>query len=187
MPSYRSRPPAVQAAFEHAYDEHAATVFAVAFRVVGDSAHAEDIVQDVFLRLWRDWDRYDESRGAVGAYLRVMARSMAVDVWREDCVAGRARARLWVVSGRDEGRVDDRPAPAAERERDGALVREGLKRLSDVQREAVVLTYWAGLTADQIAEREQVPLGTIKSRIRLGLIKLREDCGPELADEPLAA
>jgi RNA polymerase sigma-70 factor (ECF subfamily) len=187
MPTYGSRPPAVRAAFELAYDDHAATVYAVALGVLADSALAQDIVQDVFLRLWRDWDRYDARRGAVGAYLRVMARSMAVDAWREGRVAGRARERLRVVAARDEGRVDERPAPAAERRRDGALVREGLMRLSDVQREAVVLTYWGGLTADQIAEREQVPLGTIKSRIRLGLMKLREDCGPQLRDESLAA
>ena len=87
MPPYGSRSPDIQAAFEHAYDEHATTVYAVALRIVADSAEAQDIVQDVFLRLWRDWDRYDERRGAVGAYLRVMARSMALDAWREHGVA----------------------------------------------------------------------------------------------------
>ena len=177
----------VRAAFEAAYDEHAAMVYGEAVRVLADSGQAQDVVQDVFLRLWREWDRYDARRGGMGGYLRVMARSVALDRWREGRVAGRAWVRLRSVATREEGRVDERPADAAERRSEDALVRDGLMRLSDVQRAAVVLAYWGGLTADQIAEREQLPLGTVKSRIRLGLIKLREDCGPELGEEPLAA
>ena len=186
-PTYPARAAAAERAFQHAYDDHAATAYGEAVRVLADAAQAQDVVQDVFLRLWRDWDRYDERRGEVGAYVRVMARSMAVDRWREGKVAGRACARLRVVAEREEGPVDERPAPAAERRRDDALLRAGLMRLSDVQRAAVVLVYWGGMTADQIAAREQVPLGTVKSRIRLGLMKLREDCGPHLAEDSRAA
>ena len=69
----------------------------------------------------------------------------------------------------------------------GALVRRALMRLPDVQREAIVLTYWGGLTADEIADSSGTPVGTVKSRIRLGVLKLREQCAPDLTDVPLAA
>ena len=162
-------------------------VFSTAERLLRDEARAQDVVQDVFLRLWRDWHRYDSSRGAVGAYLRVMARTTALDMWREARVVSRARARLRVVAADDEGRVEERPDDALERRGEGDLVRRGLMELPEVQREAVVLAYWGGLTAEQIAERLGLPLGTVKSRIRLGLLKLREHCGHDLDRQAPAA
>ena len=106
-----------------------------------------------------------------------------MDLWREGQAAGRASDRLkFVVAGAEE-RPDDRPAAAAERDAERAAVRDALRRLPGAQREALVLAYWGGLTADQIAQRSQVPLGTAKSRIRLGLAKLREECGTFFASE----
>ena len=104
-----------------------------------------------------------------------MARSRALDLWREGQAAGRASDRLKLVVAKEESRVEDRPAPMAERESDRTAVRDALRHLPEPQREAVVLAYWGGLTADQIAKRAGVPLGTAKSRIRLGLAKLREE------------
>ena len=89
--------------------------------------------------------------------------------------AGRASDRLKLVVAKEEARVEDRPALMAERESERSAVREALRQLPDPQREAVVLAYWGGLTADQIAKRAGVPLGTAKSRIRLGLAKLRDE------------
>lgn len=175
-------------AFERAYCEHAQGVLAVASRVLGDVTRAQDVVQDVFLVLWRDPTRFDAGRGPIGHYLRMVARSRALDIWREAQVAGRASDRLRLLAHGDEGRTDERPVAAAEREVGHAVVRRALMRLPDAQREAIVLAYWGGLTAEQIADDSGTPLGTVKSRIRLGLLKLREECAPDLAnDMPVAA
>jgi RNA polymerase sigma-70 factor (ECF subfamily) len=163
------------AAFERAYDEHVRGVYRAAYRVLGSAAQAQDVVQDVFLKLWRQPGKFDARRGELGAYLRLMARSRALDVWREGQAAGRASDRLKIDVALDEGRPDERPAVAAEREGEWRTLRDALRGLPDVQREAVVLAYWGGLTADQIARRANVPLGTAKSRIRLGLARLRRE------------
>jgi RNA polymerase sigma-70 factor (ECF subfamily) len=175
------------AAFERLYDEHAHGVFSVACRVLGDAGQAQDVVQDVFLRLWRDPDRFDAGRGPIGHYLRMVARSRALDIWREAQVASRANTRMRAVARGVVGPLEERPAAAAERHGEIAIVRRELMRLPDVQREAIVLAYWGGLTAEQIADRSGTPVGTVKSRIRLGVIKLREKCEGDLADVPLAA
>jgi RNA polymerase sigma-70 factor (ECF subfamily) len=173
--------------FQRVFDEHNRGVYAAAFRILANGAQAQDVVQDVFLRVWRRPGGYDPARGDLGSYLRLMARSRALDLWREAQSAGRASDRLKLVVAEDEGRVDERPSLAAERGQERAAVREALRRLPDAQREALVLVYWGGLTADQIARRSHVPLGTAKSRIRLGLAKLREECreavGPGLLAE----
>ena len=89
---------------------------------------------------------------------------------------GRAADRLKLVGGAEEPRVDEHPAVARRaRRRTRAEVREALGKLPEAQREAIVLAYWGGLTADQIARRAHVPLGTAKSRIRLGLARLRDE------------
>jgi RNA polymerase sigma-70 factor (ECF subfamily) len=162
--------------FQRVYDEHCRGVYAAALRILGNSAQAQDVTQDVFLRLWRRPERFDARRGELGPYLRLMARSRALDLWREGQAAGRASDRLKIVTARDEARTDDVPARAAERGEEGTLVRSALGRLPTAQREALVLAYWGGMTAGEIAQRADVPLGTAKSRIRLGLAKLREEC-----------
>jgi RNA polymerase sigma-70 factor (ECF subfamily) len=162
-------------AFRCAFNDHHRAVYTAAFRIVNDAALAQDVVQDVFLRLWRRPSSFDPARGDLGTYLRLLGRSRALDLWREGQVRGRAADRLKVVVGTDEPRVDDHPAVLAERDQDRAEVREALNKLPEAQREAIVLAYWGGLTADQIARRAHVPLGTAKSRIRLGLARLREE------------
>ena len=161
--------------FAAVYDQHSRGVYGAALRILGDSARAQDVAQDVFLRVWRNPQRFDARRGELGSYLRLMARSRALDLWRESQAAGRARDRLEVVVAQDAPRTDERPSAVAEREEERAVVREALRVLPEAQREALVLAYWGGLTADQIAKRSGVPLGTAKSRIRLGLAKLRSE------------
>ena len=175
------------AVFAQAYDEYAAGVYGAAYRILGDAARAQDVAQDVFLRLWRTPGRFDARRGELGAYLRLMARSRALDLWREGQAAGRASDRLKLVVAQDEPRVEDRPAAVAERDDDRAAVRDALRKLPEAQREALVLAYWGGLTADQIATRAGVPLGTAKSRIRLGLAKLRAEVEGALGEAVPAA
>jgi RNA polymerase sigma-70 factor, ECF subfamily len=170
------------ATFSRAYDEHSRGVYAAAYRILGNAAQAQDVAQDVFMKVWRNPAKFDSKRGELGSYLRLMARSRALDLWREGQAAGRASDRLKLVVAKEEPRVDDRPTVAAERDDERRAVREALRRLPDAQREAVVLAYWGGLTADQIAKRSNVPLGTAKSRIRLGLAKLRTEMQPAFAE-----
>jgi RNA polymerase sigma-70 factor, ECF subfamily len=166
--------------FRQVFEEHERGVHAAALRILGNPAQAQDVVQDVFLRIWRRPGSFDSNRGEIGSYLRMMARSRALDLWREGQAAGRASDRLTVVVSSEEGRLEDQPAAVLERDDTRESVREALRLLPEPQREALVLAYWGGLTADQIARREHVPLGTAKSRIRLGLARLRQEC-PALA------
>jgi RNA polymerase sigma-70 factor (ECF subfamily) len=175
-------------AFERLYDEQAGAVYRTALRVLGNPTQAQDVVQDVFMRLWHHPERFDGTRGTLPGYLRVMARSRALDIWREGQVAVRARDRLKAVALCTEPRADESPALAAELHRDQAVVLAALARLPGPQRQAIVMAYWGGLTAEEIAVRSGVALGTVKSRIRLGLHGLRERCECRLAaDLPVAA
>ena len=139
--------------FRAVYDEHARGVYAAALRILGDPAQAQDVMQDVFLQALAQPEEFDARRGQLGPYLQLMARSRALDLWREGQAAGRASDRLKVVVGQAEGRVEDAPAPAAERDEARDAVRAALRRLPTAQREALVLAYWGGMTADEIARR----------------------------------
>jgi RNA polymerase sigma-70 factor (ECF subfamily) len=173
--------------FAAAYDEHRRGVHATAYRVLGNAAQAQDVVQDVFLRVWRNPQKFDARRGELGSYLRLMARSRAVDLWREGQAAGRAGDRLKRVVSHEAQRPGERPDDVALHAADRSTVRDALSRLPEPQREALVWAYWGGLTADQIARRAGVPLGTAKSRIRLGLARLRSELGAALGEVPVAA
>lgn len=173
--------------FARAYREHARTVFHAALRVTKDPVLADDVTHDVFLRLWRRPDRFDPARGELGSFLRLMARSRALDLWREAQAAGRAQDRLErAFDGDRQGDADQGPLTRTVADEEAAAVRRALGALPESQREALVLAYWGGLTADEIARRIGVPLGTAKSRIRLGLNRLRATTadlarGPEYA------
>ena len=175
-------------AFEGLYEEYSPAVYRTALRVLSDPTQAQDVVQDVFLRVWRHPDRFDSGRGSLANYLRLMARSRALDIWREAQAGGRARERMKLVALRtDSARANDDPALAVQLRRDRAIVVTALARLPAAQRSAVLMAYWGGLTAEQIAERSGVPVGTVKSRIRLGLMKLRDACERQLSPPALAA
>ena len=161
------------AALAELYDRHARAVFSLAVRILGDQAEAEDIVQDVFSQAWSQASRYDASRGAVGAWLLTMARSRAIDRVR----ARRARPESRGVDARMLGAIADLGA-----RQDVALLtaeqvvrlRAALERLPLLQRIAIELAYYEGLTQAEIAERLEQPIGTVKTRVRLALLKLRE-------------
>jgi RNA polymerase sigma-70 factor, ECF subfamily len=172
--------------FARAYDEHGPAVYGTALRVLGNPAAAQDVAQDVFLRLWRRPSAFDPRRGDLGAYLRLMARSRALDLWRSAQAGGRASDRLKIASGRDEPRIEAEPVARFERDEHARSVRAALGTLPDAQREAVVLAYWGGLTADEIAARSGVPLGTAKSRVRLGLQRMRGELERDRAPEVVA-
>ncbi len=162
--------------FARAYEAHRRAVHATALRILGSAAAAQDVVQDVFLRLWRDPSRFDERRGRLGPYLCLMARSRALDLWRERQAAGRAGERLRLVEDRE--RSDDGPARRAESAGEATALRAAVRALPAPQLEAVALAYWGGLTAEEVARRVGIPVGTAKSRIRLGLARLRAASAP---------
>ena len=157
------------AAFARLYVEHSRAVHGAAMAVLHDHARAQDVVQDVFLRLWRRPEAFDASRGGLVTYLRLMARSRALDLRREALASRRVSERLSFLTERTATPLA--PGPAVAERRD---VRTAMRRLPAGQREALVLTYWGDLTAAELARRADVPLGTAKSRVRLGLRKLRE-------------
>jgi RNA polymerase sigma-70 factor (ECF subfamily) len=161
--------------FAQVYALHRPGVYATALRVLGRPAEAEDVTQEVFVKFWRSPDRFDPNRGEVGPYLRLMARSRALDLLRHEQADGRARDRLKAVSGRDEVPHGERPPECAEHDERRSVLRDALRRLPVEQRQALLLAYWGGMSAREVAAAAGVPFGTARSRMRLGLEKLRTD------------
>lgn len=154
-----------QSAMSELYDRYARVVYAVALRVLQDASAAEDVLQDIFLQLWRKPDAFDASRGSLGAWLAVICRHRAIDRLRkrrpevdiEDCV---------IAGGPD---LSDE----AERGLMVEKVRAVLAEMNPGQRNALELAYFQGLTHTEIAQKTGEPLGTIKTRIRSALQLLR--------------
>ena len=157
-------------ALQELYDRYRTMAYSIAFRITQDASLAEDVVQDAFLGVWRNAARYVEGRGSVKTWVLSIVHHRAVD-------AVRRRRPTTELPERE-----DVPPPALTLPDIWQDVAAGLDRaeiaaamgtLSDVQREAIELAYWAGLTQLEIAERTGAPLGTVKSRVRLGLLSLR--------------
>ena len=162
-------------AFEALYDRYADLVFSVALRVVGDRHVAEDVMQDVYLQLWRRPDQFDAARGTFRTWLLSIARNRSIDERR--AVARRLQHAATASRGAEE-MIEDTglsgdPAAASVFADDRAALKAALATLPDEQRVAIELGYFAGLTQQEIAARLEQPLGTIKTRIRLGMRKLR--------------
>lgn len=147
------------------YDRHAGRMRAIALRIVRAPEDAEDVVQETFVQAWRQADRFDEGRGSVGAWLSIITRSRALDRWRRRA----ARREASVPEGAEVA------APGGSG--GGALhwaTRGALSELPERERELLELAYWEGLSQAEIAERLALPLGTVKTRMRTGLKRLRE-------------
>jgi RNA polymerase sigma-70 factor (ECF subfamily) len=146
-------------------------VYGLALLIVGDTARAEDIAQEAFVRAWRHAPAYDARRGSVATWLLTITRNLAIDTLR----AGRARPADLVPSV-DTTLADPGPGPEdlAGRDAELARVRRALASLPTEQRRAVVLASFYGRTAQEVGEIEGIPLGTAKTRIRSGLIRLRD-------------
>ena len=162
-----------QEQFDTVYRLHSRAVYASALAVLRDPGRAEDVTQEVFLRLWRDPGRFDPARGPLGPYLRLMARSRALDLWRSERSGERARERASLLREREEAPDHERPDAAAERDAERTSMLGALRGLPSAQAEAIFLRYFGGLGVTEIAERSGVPVGTAKGRIRIGLEKLR--------------
>src|SRR4051812_45063149 len=162
--------------FEQAYRDHSSRVRAAAQRVLHDVAAAEDVTQEVFIRLWQRPQLFDPRRGSLAALLSVMARSRALDRLRADGARDRARDRLGHAEALGPV-ADDGPAAVVERRERDAELRRALMRLPAAQRETIELAYGRELGSAEVARLTHVGRATARSRLRLGLGKLRTELG----------
>jgi RNA polymerase sigma-70 factor, ECF subfamily len=163
------------------YDRYGGVLYAVAYRIVGQRADAEEVVIEAFAQAWREAPRFESERGSVAGWLTMIARSRALDTVRarsrrDRLTASAAADRMGVSPAMGEWRAD--PARAVDHAERRTKVREALELLSPPQRQAIELAYFEGLSQSEIAERLQEPLGTVKTRVRLAMQKLRESLRP---------
>jgi RNA polymerase sigma-70 factor, ECF subfamily len=158
------------AAFDRLYDEVAGPVYGLARRVVRDPARAEDVTQEVFLEVWRQAPRFDRSLGKAKTWIMMIAHRRAVDAVRRN----ESHKRQDLHTAPDEV-THDEPADAVIAAEEHGAVRECLDTLTDLQLESVRLAYFNGYTYGEVASLLEKPLPTIKTRMRDGLIRLR-DC-----------
>ncbi len=163
---------------------HQARVFGLARSIVGDPALAEDVAQEAFVRAWRHAAAYDARRGSVNTWLLTITRNLAIDALRLKRPSPVDPATLAAFDMRPSGPADA-PGSAAEVASDMARLRTALAGLPEEQRRAVVLAALCGRTAKEVGEAEGIPLGTAKTRIRTGLLRVRHSLGVRReADSP---
>ena len=163
-------------AFEQLYDLIAPRVHGLVVRVLRDPAQSEEVTQEVFLELWRHADEIDLEHGSPLGWILTLAHRRAVDRVRS-AEAARRRDHLDVI--RDPRRSRDETVEQAQANLDGVEVRSALDSLTDLQRQAIELAYFEGLTHTQVAAALDIPLGTAKSRIRDALLRLRDVIGED--------
>jgi RNA polymerase sigma-70 factor (ECF subfamily) len=169
-----------RAAFLEFYDRYAPLLLSVAARVLGDRREAEDVLQDVFTQIWHKSSAYDAELGTLSSWAMTLTRNKAIDRLR----ASTRRRRLLEEVAVSPELNDEAPVASANellygRER-AQQIRAALNELSADQREVIELAFFAGLSQSEIALRLQQPLGTVKARIRRGMLKLREQLGGAL-------
>ena len=167
-----------QHAVSELYDATSRMVYGLVLRILNDEAVAEEVLLDVYMQVWRQASAYDARRGAPLAWLATIARSRAIDRLRAGRQHWQRTSSLETVSQQSTGESLEEAAYVTELR---GIVREALGALSAEQREALELAYYGGMSHSEIAERLGQPLGTVKTRIRLGMIKLRELLKPEYA------
>ena len=159
-----------EAALAHLYDRYRVILFGLLMRILNNREEAEDVLQEVFLQVWRKATDFDENRGRPFTWLVTLARSRSIDRLRTLA----ARERVAETSAREVSEdISDAATDAFKSEQRG-LVTKALSQLPDEQKRPLMLAYFDGLTQSEIAARLGAPLGTVKTRMRTGLISLRE-------------
>jgi RNA polymerase sigma-70 factor, ECF subfamily len=153
--------------FAAVYDRYGGSVYSLAWKMLGDSQAAQEVAQEVFEAIWRGAKAFSPRRGNARTWILAMTHHKSVDAMR--------RQRVRATEPLSESHIDDADVTAqALRSVEGAAVRAALARLTEAQRVVVVLAYYGGYTQQEIAARLGIPLGTVKTRIRDGLLRLRE-------------
>jgi RNA polymerase sigma-70 factor (ECF subfamily) len=162
-------------AFEVIFDRHSTVAFSLAYRMCGRQAMAEDIVQEAFMSLWRSGARYDRERGSVRSWVLGAVHNRAIDAFRRESVRPTVNVGDELIS--EKLVAGERTEHQVEQRDEARQVRSALVELPDEQRHVIELAYFGGFTHSEIAELLQLPPGTVKGRMRLGLSKLRISLG----------
>ena len=167
-------------AFELLYDRHGGAAFSLAYRMVGNRVTAEDISQEAFLSIWRSRLRYAPERGSVRTWVLGIVHHRAIDALRRNLVHDRRRASAEGIEESHEAPEREQTDVEVARRDEARQVRAAMAELPDEQVRVIELAYFGGFSHSEIAEMLDMPIGTVKGRMRLGLDKLRR----ELAEEP---
>ncbi len=159
------------------YDRFASRIYGLGMVMLGSDASAQDLVQDTFVKLWRNADKYDTTRGKLETWVLLVARSLAIDSLRRRVLESRSLEAVGAP-----GEADERPGPdeIAATSDMAERARRAMAALSGEQRAALELAYFHGKTSAEVAEVEGIPLGTAKTRIRTALLRLRDAMMEEL-------
>jgi len=161
-------------AFELLFDRHGGAGFSLAYRMVGDRVTAADISQEAFLSIWRSRHRYQADRGSVRTWVLGIVHHRAIDALRRNLVHERRRSSAEGIEERFEAPERHRTDVEAARREDAGNVRSAIATLPDEQSRVIQLAYFGGFSHSQIAEMLEMPIGTVKGRMRLGLAKLKQ-------------
>ncbi len=159
------------------YDRYNRPAFGLAYRILSDAATAEEVVQDAYLALWRNAQSFDTNRGGVKTWLMTIVHNRSIDRLR----AAASRGGTVALETADYAGVTTDPWDDVTDRLDGEQVREAVAELPPEQRTAIELAYFHGLTHQEIAQQTEIPLGTVKGRLRLGLRKLSASLAPRYA------
>lgn len=163
-----------RAAFAELYDATASRLYGLARRLLIDAAQAEEVTQEVYLEIWQTAARYEPSRGSAVGWMLTLAHRRSVDRIRS---AQASRDRDLRIGIRDQAREYDQVAEAVEVRIESERVAVALQKLTELQRQAVTLAYFKGLSHTEVASLLHIPVGTVKTRLRDGLIRLRDELG----------
>ena len=166
-------------AFEVVYDRHGSSAFSVAYRMVGNRGVAEDITQEAFLSIWRSRYRYERTRGSVRSWVLGIVHHRTIDALRRNLVHERRRASAEGIEEREE--APELTDVEAVRRDEAREIQTALSELPDEQSRVIDLAYFGGYTHTEIAGILEMPVGTVKGRMRLGLEKLRRSMGVSAA------
>jgi RNA polymerase sigma-70 factor, ECF subfamily len=162
-----------RASFAEFYDRHSTLMFSVACKILNDTNEAEDVLQEAFMQIWEKAAKFDPKLGKASSWAAILVRNKAIDRIR----ASQRRTRLAEEAGAEQAstaKVDDTANEAVYGHEKANMIQSAIVELPSEQRQAIELAYFSGLTQDEISKKLNQPLGTIKARIRRGLLKLRD-------------
>jgi RNA polymerase sigma-70 factor (ECF subfamily) len=161
------------------YERHAGLLFSLALKILGNRSDAEDVLQETFLQVWKSAGSYDDKRSKPLSWLVLLARSRGIDRLRSRQSYGRVTEAVQAI----EPEMPPSPTQQAASSEAQTLVRQALSSLPPEQRTPVEMAYFGGLTQAEIAQRLGQPLGTVKTRMRAAMMRLREQLGSGLREE----